>query len=172
MRATPVDVRYVYRLLLGREPDVEGYRHNCELVEEKGLNMLELARHFMESSEFHATHAGGPAYEKFPKPVAPTVPLDCQACTQSQIESANFKYWASCLHEMPGKLHRKLCLICAVSQPANTGTSRSLRSGHAGQRATATSKRGTKAMSRKRRLSQQGDGQIAKLLQRDSDERT
>ena len=116
MRATPVDVRYVYRLLLGREPDVEGYRHNCALVEEKGLNTLELARHFMESVEFHAKHIGGPAYGEFPKPIASTVPLDCQACTQSQIESANFKYWASRLHELPGKLHRKLWEWCFIAQ--------------------------------------------------------
>lgn len=58
--ANEVDVRHVYRLLLGREPDTAGYHHMESLVKERSLSPVDLARLFMESPEFLAVHARSP----------------------------------------------------------------------------------------------------------------
>ncbi len=52
-KATPQDVYHAYRLLLGREPDEDGYAHFCGLVEAMALSPMELSWRFMESDEFH-----------------------------------------------------------------------------------------------------------------------
>lgn len=50
-QATTEDVRYAYRLLLGREPDAEGLRFNLEAVERDSISTVELARRFLSSGE-------------------------------------------------------------------------------------------------------------------------
>lgn len=115
-RATIEDVRYAYRLLLGREPDSEGFRHYCDRLERERLDPEAIAMCFIGSSEFrkkHGTLAMLTGAECAPSGV---VMLRCQACTQAQIESPAFRYWASQLGEVPGMLHRKLWEWCFITQ--------------------------------------------------------
>jgi len=48
------DVRHAYRLLLGREPDAEGFKHHCDLLAERHPTTRMLARSFMQSAEYAA----------------------------------------------------------------------------------------------------------------------
>ena len=50
--ATAEDVRHAYRLLLGREPDPEGYAIFLGLIGERKLRAIELAQLIMASEEF------------------------------------------------------------------------------------------------------------------------
>lgn len=55
-KATEDDVRYAYRLLLGREPDHDGLAHHKELVARTGLPPTDLAQSFMRSDEYLSRH--------------------------------------------------------------------------------------------------------------------
>jgi FkbM family methyltransferase len=50
--ATPEDVHYCYRLLLGRPPDAEGRAHLAEVL--PGLTVDDLVRRFLNSTEFRS----------------------------------------------------------------------------------------------------------------------
>ncbi|MEP7044673.1 MAG: DUF4214 domain-containing protein [Dokdonella sp.] len=115
-KATPEDVYHAYRLLLGREPDPEGYRHYCALIEEQLLSPVEVAWRFMESREFNSKQVTSVKTDGGAKPQEGVVILKSQACTQEQIESPAFRYWATCLRERPGGLHRKLWEWCYITQ--------------------------------------------------------
>ena len=53
-RATADDVRYAYRLLLGREPDRAGYEHHVAYVGQNQISPIDLADGLMRSQEFAA----------------------------------------------------------------------------------------------------------------------
>jgi hypothetical protein len=107
-KATPEDVHSAYRLLLGREPDPGGYSHYCALLAEQTLSAVELALRFIGSAEFQNAHGVLSKADLGERPREGVVTLRSQACTQRQIESSAFRYWATSLHEKPGGLHRKL----------------------------------------------------------------
>lgn len=116
LKATCDDVRYVYRLLLGREPDEQGLANHLKLLDATSPGPSELARGFFGSREFISRFG---CLVKVPAgPVPPHVGsmLRSQACTQYQIESPSFLYWAQRLHERPGGLHRKLWEWCFAAQ--------------------------------------------------------
>ncbi len=50
--AGPADIRWCYRLLLGREPDDHGYRGYVELVTTNSVSRDQLVGYFVESPEF------------------------------------------------------------------------------------------------------------------------
>jgi FkbM family methyltransferase len=54
------DVRYAYRLLLGREPDEEGMEHHMQTLSKRRLTPVELANAFLSSPEFAARSHGLP----------------------------------------------------------------------------------------------------------------
>ncbi|MEZ5460908.1 FkbM family methyltransferase [Dokdonella sp.] len=54
IRAVEEDVRFAYRLLLGREPDTEGFAHYSKMVHADNLSALEIARIIMSSEEYSA----------------------------------------------------------------------------------------------------------------------
>jgi hypothetical protein len=114
--ATPQDVYHAYRLLLGREPDSDGYAHFCSLIEAQALSPMELSWYFMDSPEFHNKQGVLTRPDAGAKPEANVITLKSQACTQRQIESPSFRYWATRLRERPGGLHRKLWEWCFISQ--------------------------------------------------------
>jgi methyltransferase family protein/uncharacterized protein DUF4214 len=114
--ATKQDVYHAYRLLLGREPDNEGYAHFCSLIEAQALSPLELSWYFMDSTEFHKKQGVLTRPDAGAKPEFGVITLKSQACTQRQIESSSFRYWATRLRERPGGLHRKLWEWCFLSQ--------------------------------------------------------
>ncbi len=116
LQATIEDVRYAYRLLLGREPDSEGFRHYCERLEREKLDPEAIAKCLIESSEFSKKHGVLTELDTGVCPPYGVVMLHCQACTQAQLESAAFRYWATRLGEMPGMLHRKLWEWCFITQ--------------------------------------------------------
>lgn len=113
--ATAQDVYHAYRLLLGREPDPDGYAHLCSLVEGAALSPLELSWHFMDSPEFRHNQ-GVLVRSDAAKPASGVIELKSQACTRRQIESSPFRYWAGCLRQRPGALHRKLWEWCFITQ--------------------------------------------------------
>jgi FkbM family methyltransferase len=55
-RATLEDVRFSYRLLLGREPDATGYETYRRLISDTPILPRELAEHFLGSSEFRSRY--------------------------------------------------------------------------------------------------------------------
>ena len=114
--ATVDDVRHAYRLLLGREPDSEGFRHYCDRLERERLDPEAIARCFIESPEFGKKHGVLIKLDTGECPPPGVVMLHCQACTQAQLESPAFRYWATQLGEMPGMLHRKLWEWCFITQ--------------------------------------------------------
>jgi len=116
LTATPDDVRYAYRLLLGREPDAEGFRHYCELLKRDRPGTEAIAKDILGSSEFCKKHGVLTKPDANALPPASVVALQCQACTQAQIESPAFRYWAFRFGETPGMLHRKLWEWCFISQ--------------------------------------------------------
>lgn len=118
LKATSDDVRYAYRLLLGREPDSEGFQHYCDRVEREKLDPEAIARCLIGSSEFVTEH-GILTKLKLDAGACPpsgVAKLRCQACTQAQLEAPAFRYWASQLGEVPGLLHRKLWEWCFITQ--------------------------------------------------------
>lgn len=116
LKATNDDIRYAYRLLLGREPDAEGFRHYCQRLEREGLDPEGIAKCLLGSAEFSKKHGVLGKLDTGSCPPLGVVMLRCQACTQSQLESPAFRYWASQLGEMPGMLHRKLWEWCFITQ--------------------------------------------------------
>ena len=54
LKATADDVRYAYRLLLGREPDRAGYEHHVAYVGQNQITPTDLADGLMRSQEFAA----------------------------------------------------------------------------------------------------------------------
>lgn len=116
LNATPDDIRHAYRLLLGREPDDQGYANHLDRLERAPQTVLGLTRGFFGSREFierFGCLVEVPSGNTPPRAVAP---LNCQACTQRQIESPSFLYWARRLRERPGGLHRKLWEWCFAVQ--------------------------------------------------------
>lgn len=113
--ATPQDVHHAYRLLLGREPDAEGYAHLCSLIEAAALSPMELSWHFMDSPEFREKQ-GVLVRPNCAKPELGVITATSQACTQRQIDSPSFRYWATRLRQRPGALHRKLWEWCFITQ--------------------------------------------------------
>ncbi|HUD41725.1 MAG TPA: FkbM family methyltransferase [Dokdonella sp.] len=59
-RADVEDVRYAYRLLLGRLPDPQGLETCTRLVRDQVLTPFELAERFLGSNEFHSRYKTEP----------------------------------------------------------------------------------------------------------------
>jgi hypothetical protein len=115
LKANGDDILHAYRLLLGREADEQGYASHLKLIESSAPATTELARGFFGSPEFIARF--GCLVQVPMGAVPPRAPrLQCQACTQEQIESPTFLYWARRLAERPGGLHRKLWEWCFITQ--------------------------------------------------------
>lgn len=57
-RADIDDVRYAYRLLLGRAPDEQGLLTFARLVQDRSLRPSELAEYFLGSNEFRSRYSG------------------------------------------------------------------------------------------------------------------
>lgn len=115
-KATTEDVRHAYRLLLGREPDTDGLAHYQSLVDGSKLSPTEVAVRIMDSVEFRSNHGVLVKGDLPERPREGVLLLKSQACTQAQIESPAFRYWASRLGERPGDLHRKLWEWCYIVQ--------------------------------------------------------
>lgn len=113
--ATRDDVRYAYRLLLGREPDEAGLAHHCAAIENGDVDVTDLASGFLRSAEFVARFGRlvAPAAAGAPPNAAP---LRCCACTRRQIDSPSFRYWAARMGLKPGGLHRKAWEWCFIAQ--------------------------------------------------------
>jgi len=115
--ATRDDVIHAYRLLLGREPDAGGLASYEALVTSREVEVAELSRMFFLSPEFKAKSgylvpggrdAGAPEQKSR---------LVSAACTQRQVESASFRYWAERMRKVvPGLLHRKNWEWCFIVQ--------------------------------------------------------
>ena len=116
LKATQEDIRHAYRLLLGREPDEQGYANHVRRMENSPQTAIELARGFFGSPEFIARFGCLVQVPTGDSPPRTGEVLHCQACTQQQIESPAFLYWARRLHERPGALHRKLWEWCFIAQ--------------------------------------------------------
>jgi len=114
MQATMDDVRYAYRLLLGREPDQQGLDSHAHLIEQ-GIAVLDLARGFLHTREFVAANGCLVKVADGDPPHTPHL-LRSQACTRYQVESPSFLYWARRLGERPGGLHRKIWEWCYITQ--------------------------------------------------------
>lgn len=113
--ATRDDVHYAYRLLLGREPDAAGFDHYCALVAGGSVSVTQLSRMFLTSPEFTSRfgHPIGPVAKNPPESLPPLV---CGPCTQRQVQSPNFRYWAMRMRVQPDLLHRKSWEWSFVSQ--------------------------------------------------------
>ncbi len=61
LKATPEDVRYAYRLLLGREPDPIGFETYCRLIEEQSVSAADVAAILQASEEYKTRHTAEPA---------------------------------------------------------------------------------------------------------------
>ena len=115
--ATEDDIRFAYRLLLGRKPDKDGMAHFVKLVHDNAMSTIDLATSFIESPEFRSAHP-----EMFPPtndasmPPVSTHALACSPCTMSAIESATFRFWSRQLNDLPGRSHRKLWEWCFIAQ--------------------------------------------------------
>ncbi len=59
LRATSDDVRFAYRLLLGREPDQAGYAHHAAYVRQYEIAAIDLAEGLMRSDEYAARGGAG-----------------------------------------------------------------------------------------------------------------
>jgi FkbM family methyltransferase len=66
-QATDADVRYAYRLLLGRQPDPEGLAVYGRLIRDQKMSADDLARFFLASDEFRTKHRD---HEKVEVPLA------------------------------------------------------------------------------------------------------
>ncbi|MBM4245713.1 MAG: methyltransferase domain-containing protein [Deltaproteobacteria bacterium] len=107
-RATRDDVRVAYRLLLGREPDPEGFAF--WIAKLGTMQATELARHLLHSVEYRQRWLAqlGPAAD-FAKPDAPPPtwsPLASQLVTQAQVDSVLYWRWCDEIGEAP-RHHRK-----------------------------------------------------------------
>lgn len=113
--ATSEDVTHAYRLLLEREPDAAGLAHFQNWIQDRMATTGELARAFLNSAEFTARFGRLHAAANIPRPSSSS-PLDCRACTQRDVESPNFRYWAQRVGLRPGVLHRKHWEWCYITQ--------------------------------------------------------
>ncbi len=59
LKATNDDVRYAYRLLLGREPDPSGFETYCQLIAERGISALDITARICASPEYSGRHGSG-----------------------------------------------------------------------------------------------------------------
>lgn len=116
IKANSDDVLHAYRLLLGREADQGGYESHLKLLETSAPDATELARGFFGSAEFISRFGCLVQVPTGPVPPRGSALLQCQACTQQQLESPVFLYWARRLAERPGGLHRKLWEWCFITQ--------------------------------------------------------
>ena len=57
MNATNDDIRFAYRLLLGREPDENGFQTHKNMMSATQLSVSDVAAIFLDSAEFHAQQA-------------------------------------------------------------------------------------------------------------------
>lgn len=57
VKATNDDIRFAYRLLLGREPDESGFRNYARMVSTTQISVSDVAATFLDSAEFHARQA-------------------------------------------------------------------------------------------------------------------
>ena len=62
MNADKTDVWYCYRLILGRQPDADGWEHFQERIEKQPMSPEELGLGFITSEEFIAKH--GPVFKQ------------------------------------------------------------------------------------------------------------
>ena len=116
LKATTEDVRYAYRLLLGREPDPDGYRVFCDRIAKGELGPADLAYLFFDSPEFVARNAELFQAGESIAPPAPVRPCRSEACTRRKLETSTYRYWARRLGDRPGMLHRKLWEWCYIAQ--------------------------------------------------------
>lgn len=61
LEANHDDIRYAYRLLLGREPDDSGLAHFSRIIAKSRHGTLDVARYFLASPEFSSVHVRGDA---------------------------------------------------------------------------------------------------------------
>ncbi len=112
-RATPDDVRYAYRLLLGREPDAAGYKHFLDRIEAERLTTRRLVADFLGSAEFAKFHGSAPMGEL---PLTDAAQLNWQACTLASLQSQNFQHWTARLRERQPRPHRKVWEWAYIAQ--------------------------------------------------------
>jgi len=106
--ATPDDVRFAYRLLLGREPDAQGFTDWTARL--GSMTPPEIAAGFQSSPEYHrrVRDAFGRVAD-FAKPsiAAPSwSPLASQLPTQAQVDSTTYWRWCDEIGDPP-RYHRK-----------------------------------------------------------------
>lgn len=116
LKATSEDVRFAYRLLLGREPDDAGLAHNLQRLSAHALTTRQVAEVFMDSSEFLHLQMSFADLAEPDLLRGPRSWLSSHACVQREIEGRTFRYWATRLRDRPGKLHRKLWEWCYIVQ--------------------------------------------------------
>ena len=121
LTGTPDDVRFAYRLLLGREPDPDGARLFCELLRESSLSTRELASLILNSPEYlelqlnNAMDVAGASSGR----ISSETELSSSACTKADLESQCFRDWALRMRERSGHIHRKLWEWCFIAQGLN-----------------------------------------------------
>ncbi len=106
------ELRYAYRLLLLREPDMRGFEHYARKIEADGLTTRQLVGEFVGSAEFARLHVPFQpltALEQSPR-------LRWQPCTHSSLLSANFRHWTAALRERQPRPHRKIWEWCYIAQ--------------------------------------------------------
>lgn len=59
LKAADGNVRYAYRLLLGHEPDTDGFRHYCEMARAGSPGVVDIVRTIMISAEYFARKTAG-----------------------------------------------------------------------------------------------------------------
>jgi FkbM family methyltransferase len=64
MKATPDDLRHAYRLLLGRDPDPEGFASLAKHINETNAKASDVASMFFASAEFKSRHADVPRLDE------------------------------------------------------------------------------------------------------------
>ena len=111
--ATLDDIRFAYRLLLGREPDPGGFEHFRRKIEVEQLTTRNLVAEFIGSPEFAKVHGAGPLP---PSPLQDAPPLEWQACTHASLQSPNFQHWAARLRERQKRPHRKIWEWAYIAQ--------------------------------------------------------
>ncbi|HET9034514.1 MAG TPA: DUF4214 domain-containing protein [Dokdonella sp.] len=117
LKATEEDIRFAYRLLLGRQPDPAGLAHFSALLRGDGISPKDLAEHFMQSPEFYSAHPG--LFKDIGSSSTPPdspIRLTCSPCTMEAIDSPVFRFWANQLKDLPGRPHRKLWEWCFIAQ--------------------------------------------------------
>lgn len=114
--STSDDVVHAYRLLLGREADAGGLASYQALVASRDVGIGELSRMFLLSPEFRSKFGFFVPPGCDPGAPQQTSRLTCAACTQRQLESPSFRYWAERMRTAPGLLHRKNWEWCFITQ--------------------------------------------------------